>query len=178
VVLSPGDVLYLPPFWFHRVIAETMSISVNEWSDSEELSVFYDEIMVAPVPLEEDYSLDQKFISLQQFFQQILVQLKEDPSELMNELKQQRYIPLFGPIDLQTVHNPCTSSGAVWADFKASIAANIAAKSKNYAHLFTKIASYSEDNSIRNILLFQYFEQAVSSFLGVESVNEFFQTCF
>jgi len=42
VTLSPGDVLYLPPFWYHRVIAEDMSISVSVWTDSEEAHVYYD----------------------------------------------------------------------------------------------------------------------------------------
>jgi hypothetical protein len=32
VVLSRGDVLYLPPFWFHRVQANGFSLSVNVWS--------------------------------------------------------------------------------------------------------------------------------------------------
>lgn len=35
VDLGPGDVLYLPPFWFHRVTALTTSISVNVWSDAD-----------------------------------------------------------------------------------------------------------------------------------------------
>jgi hypothetical protein len=36
--LKAGDVLYLPPFWFHRVIdlQSSLSISVNIWSDSSE----------------------------------------------------------------------------------------------------------------------------------------------
>jgi ribosomal protein L16 Arg81 hydroxylase len=34
--LSPGDVLYIPPFWFHRVMATSDdSISVNMWSTSK-----------------------------------------------------------------------------------------------------------------------------------------------
>ncbi len=34
--LSPGWLLYLPPFWLHRVEGITPSISVNIWSDSLE----------------------------------------------------------------------------------------------------------------------------------------------
>lgn len=35
VVLAPGDVLYLPPMWFHRVRSLTRSVSMNVWSDSD-----------------------------------------------------------------------------------------------------------------------------------------------
>jgi len=34
VTLQPGEMLYLPPFWFHRVKALGVSISLALWSDS------------------------------------------------------------------------------------------------------------------------------------------------
>jgi len=36
VQLSAGDLLYLPPLWFHETAAEGDSISVNGWTDSDE----------------------------------------------------------------------------------------------------------------------------------------------
>ncbi len=33
-VLEPGDVLYIPPLWFHEVESLQVSISVNVWTDS------------------------------------------------------------------------------------------------------------------------------------------------
>ena len=36
VRLSAGDLLYLPPLWFHETAAEGDSISVNGWTDSDE----------------------------------------------------------------------------------------------------------------------------------------------
>lgn len=35
VTLAPGDLLYLPPLWFHHVTALEDSISVNVWSESK-----------------------------------------------------------------------------------------------------------------------------------------------
>ena len=37
--LKPGDVLYIPPLWFHEVVAEEQSISVNGWTPSKESDV-------------------------------------------------------------------------------------------------------------------------------------------
>ena len=33
VLLKPGDVLYLPPLWFHSVVSITASYSVNAWTE-------------------------------------------------------------------------------------------------------------------------------------------------
>jgi hypothetical protein len=36
VDLDEGDMLYLPPFWYHWVQSQSLSLSVNVWTDSEE----------------------------------------------------------------------------------------------------------------------------------------------
>jgi hypothetical protein len=44
VVLNPGEVLYLPPFWFHRVTSLEPSVAVNCWCYSEAADLFYEVI--------------------------------------------------------------------------------------------------------------------------------------
>ena len=39
VILEPGDLLYLPPLWFHHVESMEVSISVNVWTDTKQTSV-------------------------------------------------------------------------------------------------------------------------------------------
>lgn len=34
VLLKPGDVLYIPPLWFHAVVAISPSFSVNSWTEA------------------------------------------------------------------------------------------------------------------------------------------------
>ncbi|KJE91146.1 hypothetical protein CAOG_02325 [Capsaspora owczarzaki ATCC 30864] len=54
--LGPGDMLYLPPFWFHQVeTLEPDSLSVNAWSDAPEYSVMLD-VYSMPVPFESHWS--------------------------------------------------------------------------------------------------------------------------
>eukprot|EP00051_Salpingoeca_urceolata_P012180 m.151137 g.151137 ORF g.151137 m.151137 type:complete len:483 (-) comp17400_c0_seq5:161-1609(-) len=36
VDLNPGDLLYLPPLWFHEVESVGLSLSVNAWTDTEQ----------------------------------------------------------------------------------------------------------------------------------------------
>ena len=51
VVLNPGDLLYMPPLWFHLVESLDTSISVNVWTDSRQtLSV--EEMFAGSLPTE------------------------------------------------------------------------------------------------------------------------------
>lgn len=55
VDLEPGEVIYLPPYWFHCVITLIPSISLNVWSDSESY-VLMEEILTSPIPFESSWS--------------------------------------------------------------------------------------------------------------------------
>ena len=37
--VGPGDVLVVPPFWFHHVETLEESVSVNVWSDAPEYAL-------------------------------------------------------------------------------------------------------------------------------------------
>jgi hypothetical protein len=39
VTLVPGDLLYMPPLWFHHVESMDVSISINVWTDSHQTSL-------------------------------------------------------------------------------------------------------------------------------------------
>ena len=57
IVLTPGDVLYIPPFWFHEVVAQTAALSVSLWWDAVQLDVM-DIVYALPLPLESDWDAD------------------------------------------------------------------------------------------------------------------------
>lgn len=52
VVLEPGDLLYMPPLWFHEVESLNVSISVNVWTDSKQTELV-EKIFSIPLPLSD-----------------------------------------------------------------------------------------------------------------------------
>lgn len=54
--LDPGDVLYIPPFWFHRVTALSTSISLSLWAEDEASLGRYRAAAQAPLPFERAWS--------------------------------------------------------------------------------------------------------------------------
>ncbi|KAH9109004.1 hypothetical protein LEN26_005814 [Aphanomyces euteiches] len=78
VTLKPGDTMYLPPFWFHCVITDAPSVSINVWSDSPELQIFH-RVLQNPVPYLSDfeargwvYDLPTHLFGLQLFVTKLL----------------------------------------------------------------------------------------------------------
>ena len=51
VILGPGDLLYIPPLWFHEVESQSMSISVNVWTDSHQTELMM-KVFSMPLPFE------------------------------------------------------------------------------------------------------------------------------
>jgi hypothetical protein len=49
-VLFPGDILYMPPLWFHHVEALDVSISINVWTDSVQ-SLEVQKMFEVPIPI-------------------------------------------------------------------------------------------------------------------------------
>ena len=51
VILRPGDLLYMPPLWFHLVESMDTSISVNVWTDSVQ-TLLVEDMFAVPLPTE------------------------------------------------------------------------------------------------------------------------------
>eukprot|EP01122_Echinamoeba_exundans_P014173 TRINITY_DN6366_c0_g1_i2.p1 TRINITY_DN6366_c0_g1~~TRINITY_DN6366_c0_g1_i2.p1 ORF type:complete len:516 (+),score=74.58 TRINITY_DN6366_c0_g1_i2:36-1583(+) len=69
-LMEPGDVLYIPPLWYHRVVTEDASIAINSWTDPPEGDPFA-RLTKLPIPAEEDWNQQQLTASLLRFFREI-----------------------------------------------------------------------------------------------------------
>jgi len=180
VTLSPGDVLYLPPYWFHRVIAEDVSISVSVWCDSEEVQMYYDYIQKQPLPFEDSWTKEQFAVSLQIFGKMLIDSIFQKEGsyiKFVNEfLLEQRYTPLFNKIQQSHV---CNSKEPLWEQFRESLSIDKFQKQATItAGLFHQIYKFSNETIIRDITLAQYIELVTENFLGVDWVIHFLQVCF
>jgi hypothetical protein len=88
VVLEPGQVLYLPPYWFHHVEAVDASISVNIWTDSRlqwlEYEIAYNALpRIGAHSWPEEYRRGLVFHIMQQVMGR-LAPLQAVPSQLLD----------------------------------------------------------------------------------------------
>jgi ribosomal protein L16 Arg81 hydroxylase len=61
-ILFPGDVLYLPPMWFHHVTALTLSMSVSVWTSFEVTQNMYKTVRTI-LPFKSSWSKDKIALS-------------------------------------------------------------------------------------------------------------------
>lgn len=71
VTVSPGQVLYIPPYWFHCVVSMEPSISLNVWSNSDTFEIM-ERVYRAPIPFEEDWG-EVKLMKVLQYYVGLLV---------------------------------------------------------------------------------------------------------
>jgi len=195
VTLSPGDMLYLPPFWFHRVRAETTSISVNVWSDSKEGDLRL-KLVQAPLPFEEDWSYEQKVIALKLYittFSQLFdheIKKTNDPNHDEDEksfihlMIERQYMPMYKniPIMEDRFSNICKKCDAV------NDGGNLCHDMKSeFGEMFNKYAvglvemiedSGVSDNGIKEEAASAFVETMIYYFLGAENIHRFLRECF
>jgi hypothetical protein len=92
VILSPGEVLYIPPYWFHSVVTMKTTISFNVWSQSEAYMILED-IYSAAIPFEEEWGRVKLMQALNYLVKQLVGSLLpiKDANSFMQESVYGRY---------------------------------------------------------------------------------------
>jgi hypothetical protein len=95
VIVEEGQVLFLPPMWFHQVEALDHSISVNVWSYTDAIRDL-DEILYLPLPFSENWS-QQKLYNAAKVYATMLVEHYYGPGsagEFVKAILQTRFFAL------------------------------------------------------------------------------------
>ena len=66
-LLEKGDVLFIPPYWWHHVISLTDSISLHYWLNSNSF-LLINQIYEIPIPFEYEWGFEKKLLFLRVFF--------------------------------------------------------------------------------------------------------------
>lgn len=100
--LGPGDVLYIPPMWWHQVEAKTLSVSVNFWSESEQSQVMAEglNLVIAEVQRRALTSPTATLVAARSLVEDFLSVLFPSPVEFLRRLLATRYAKLFEVAEL------------------------------------------------------------------------------
>jgi hypothetical protein len=75
--LSSGDVLLVPPLWFHSVTTVSRSVSVNVWSDAPEYTLLQDELYALPLPLESEWTERARVSALLYYLRRLILAVSQ-----------------------------------------------------------------------------------------------------
>eukprot|EP00005_Dracoamoeba_jomungandri_P009609 CAMPEP_0174268346 /NCGR_PEP_ID=MMETSP0439-20130205/37091_1 /TAXON_ID=0 /ORGANISM="Stereomyxa ramosa, Strain Chinc5" /LENGTH=332 /DNA_ID=CAMNT_0015356459 /DNA_START=475 /DNA_END=1469 /DNA_ORIENTATION=- len=177
VTLKAGDVLFIPPFWFHRVIAINSSISVNLWVDSPMEDV-YDVLEQLPIPFEENWDTETLTAALSHYiriiYSQILPANPPSKDRLLNAIKNS-YSTLFGQVNTENTSLEIEDRREVLKNCILVDSHNQQNEFENLMNLLESkqqqtrfyegaerivslINKYVSDLAIKELILFRYFE--------------------
>ena len=98
VVLNRGQVLYIPPYWFHCVVTLEPTVSLNVWSQSDTFLAMED-VYAQPIPFEEVWGR-VKLMRVMQHFVTLIIQDAlphyQNISDFIKVAVVSRYEPIFG----------------------------------------------------------------------------------
>ena len=115
VIVNPGEVLYIPPYWFHSVVTMKTTISFNVWSQSVAFTAM-EEVYAASIPFEEEWGMEKLMKALNYYVKQLVkhLLLPGDVKGFMQASVYNRYKPFQSTLDAtvkekdrKTVHKFC-----------------------------------------------------------------------
>lgn len=185
VVLRPGEVLYIPPYWFHCVVTMETTISLNVWSHSD-IFLSMEDIYASPIPFEEVWGTI-KLLRVVQHFITLIIQDAlphyASPSVFIRVAVLSRYKPIFAKIGeknqqnlLSTAKTFCIQS-VVEELLDTPSLRHVTIGARNISALFQGMHPIAT----REINVANYFEHVVWRILGTDNIGLvpfYFWRCF
>ena len=114
--LQSGDVLYVPPFWFHTVKSNSQhSVSLSTVSASQ-VEYFWSRIIYQQIPFYRLKVGIERVLGVRIFIEALLHELHVESKELMRDMFNARYLKIFKTID--------DSVPTKWFDVKQTVDKN------------------------------------------------------
>lgn len=172
VVLNQGEVLYIPPYWFHCVITMETSISLNVWSNSRAFLTM-ENIFALPIPFEEEWGRPKLLKALNYFIQLLAAAIVPESSHTFVKSRvYSRYQPLLLHISVEDWQNWTTTVKQYC--LRDSIEQLFDEKSIQHIHegvqTFTEQFGAILPQPVRTINLGNYIEHIVWRILGTDDV--------
>lgn len=160
VTLNPGDVLYLPPFWLHRVTSLDVSISVNAWCPCPEFGLI-NRVTDVAVPFEAEWNDATIRTAVRRLITMVLdrvamkVKIPSRPSlqslTFMNQLVNMRYI--MTKLVASQPSCPATTDKIAWQSLCGPLQSTIRSSSDiALGKTIPPLANALEDESVASIL--------------------------
>ena len=185
VYVNPGEVLYIPPYWFHSVVTMTTTISFNVWSQSEAFMMM-EEVYAAPIPFEEEWGRVKLMQVLNYFVKRLVESLlpNTDINYFMQESVYARYKPfqvqldvIVGEEDREAVREYCLRTDVI-VHFAGEEVVHINAGIEKISALFRTL---QPDQPVLEINLVNYIEHITWRILGTNDIAlmpYYFRLCF
>lgn len=177
--VSAGDMLVVPPFWFHHVETLSESVSVNVWSDAPEYALL-DRIYSLPVPFEEEWAWQDLLVATKLYLDMVTASLVMGPPSLFvrSHLLEQRYNPLVSSNSLAVndtiVHSLREECSQIdWRIKEEHFERILRPGVENLEQLFKTIPT----RDTMEICLANYMEHLIHRVLGIHYVYPFLSTC-
>ncbi len=87
VELSPGDMLYMPPYYMHTTLSGTNSISLNLWMNSKYSMLYTKVVQTMQLPYSLDDPVGLKLASIGSFTKQVILLFEGNYDEFISIMK-------------------------------------------------------------------------------------------
>ena len=180
VLLKPGDVLYLPPLWFHSVVSITASYSVNAWTEDLNVARINDLFrMVFPYNNSQKYlnfadKVSRAIAILYQVVTRIYGNSVLQAFDFFKTLKTRRYEALLDSGALPRVKAPsveetvCYDPRRSWMTYTSVLKEKIA---QDYVQKVSSAFNATVSPVARETWLSNYVEYSLASVVGLDQLS-------